>query len=107
MPTIDEAVRVVKDSREHSELQQRILSYFQAHRDEVYRSIQKRELADKVGWRSPDGLFYAIINLAKLGYLGRLRVRGNCVFYGSHEAIEALRSRLPNESSEKGGGSDG
>lgn len=95
MPTVDEVI----DSFSIGQTPERVhvLDYFREHSDEVYRSIDMPELATKIGWeRRPSGLYSVISALANEGLLASLRVK-NFRFYGSREAIEALKDKVPEE----------
>jgi hypothetical protein len=80
--------------RRNDDLDNRILSYFGEHPDEAYRPPQIKEvLAERIGWRAPNAVYQAIMDLASLGKLGRLQV-GQYAFYGSHRAIASLRDAV-------------
>lgn len=95
MPTVDEVI----DSFRRGETPDRakVLDYFKRHRDEIYRSVDVQELAKKIHWgRRPSGLYSIMYDLAGEGLLGSLTVK-NFRYFGSREAIEALKDKLPEE----------
>jgi len=60
------------------------------------------ELASKIGWgRRPSGLYSTISTLANEGLLASLVVK-QFRFFGSREAIEALKDKLPEEMKRRG-----
>jgi len=95
MPTVDEVVASFKKG-ETPEIA-RILDYFREHPNEVYRSVDMQELAPKISWAGrPSGLYSAISALARKGFLASLSVK-QFRFFGSQEAIDALKDKLPEE----------
>ena len=74
-----------------------IVEYLESHPDEVFRPKDKEELARKVNWpRKVSTIPGVLVELERLGKIAGVSIR-QYRFYGSHRAIELLKSMLPEE----------
>lgn len=92
MPKVEEALDLVDTSKAPG-LRQLILGYLENHHDEVYRPLDKEELARKIGRARPGAIPGALNRLAWDGKISSLWIKGHH-FYGSYEAIESLKLKL-------------
>jgi Fe2+ or Zn2+ uptake regulation protein len=97
MPHIDD----VLSDRKLTDPQQAVLSYLQAHPNEVFSSEDVEELRAKVGVGSPASLGATLETLYRMGCIERQKVRAR-YFYGTSEAIGRLRTRMTETASERG-----
>jgi predicted transcriptional regulator len=89
MPKID----AILGEYELPPLQQRVLSYFQEHKDEIFSYMDAKELAKLIKHNgSPRGVAFALWALDKKGVVDKERV-GKRVYFGSKEAITELRKK--------------
>ena len=89
MPKINE----ILSEYELPPLQQRVLSYFQQHTDEVFSYKDADELAKLIKHTgSPRGVSFALWALDKKGVVDKERV-GKRVYFGSKDAIAELRKK--------------
>ena len=98
MPSIGEAVDLVKESKQRKAVPwETIVEYLESHPDEVFRPKDKEELARKVNWpRKVSTIPGVLVELERLGKIAGVSIR-QYRFYGSHRAIELLKSMLPEE----------
>jgi len=97
MPHIDD----VLGDRRPTDQQQAVLTYLEAHPDEVFSSEDVEELRSKVDAGTPASLGATLETLYRMGRIERQKVRAR-YFYGSSEAISRLRTRMTETASERG-----
>jgi len=97
MPHIDD---VLSDHKLTAQ-QQAVLTYLQAHPNEVFSSEDVEELRAKVRAGAPASLGASLETLYRMGCIERQKVRAR-YFYGSSEAISRLRTRMTETASERG-----
>ena len=72
-------------------LQQKVITYLQGHKDEVFSYMDKGELSQLIKHSgSPSGVGFALWALDQRGLIDRERL-GRRVYFGSKEAIAELR----------------
>jgi Fe2+ or Zn2+ uptake regulation protein len=97
MPHIDD----VLSDHKLTDQQQAVLTYLQAHPNEVFSSEDVEELRAKVRAGAPASLGASLETLYRMGCIERKKVRAR-YFYGSSEAISQLRTRMTETASERG-----
>jgi Fe2+ or Zn2+ uptake regulation protein len=97
MPHIDD----VLSDHKLTDQQQAVLTYLQAHPNEVFSSEDVEELRAKVRAGAPASLGASLETLYRMGCIERQKVRAR-YFYGSSEAISRLRTRMTETASERG-----
>jgi hypothetical protein len=98
MPSIEDVLH----DNQLSDTQRAILTYLEAHPDEVFSSEDVEDLRAKVKSGTPAALGATLETLYRLGCIERQRVRARH-FYGSREAIGRLRTRMVDEASQRAG----
>lgn len=99
LPHIDDVLR----DRKLTDQQQAVLTYLEAHPDEVFSSEDVEELRGKARTGMPSSLGATLETLYRLGCIERQKVRGR-YFYGSRQAVGRLRARLVEEASQRAQG---